>query len=80
MGYKLPIKSEPLMTKLIQERSVLITPGEHFAMGKYIRIGYGYDIEHTLRGLARMDLTLEQLQKKAGPRQMRVAATRSGAA
>ncbi|HZR32092.1 MAG TPA: aminotransferase class I/II-fold pyridoxal phosphate-dependent enzyme [Terriglobales bacterium] len=80
VGYKLPIKSEALMTKLIQERSVLITPGEHFAMGKYIRIGYGYDIEHTLRGLARVDLTLEELQKKAAPRQMRVAATRSGAA
>jgi aspartate/methionine/tyrosine aminotransferase len=45
------------------DQSVLIVPGEHFGMGRYIRVGYGYDTEALLRGLARIDLTLEELQK-----------------
>ena len=27
-------------------------------------MGYGYDVDYTLRGLARVDLTLEELKKK----------------
>jgi hypothetical protein len=45
---------------------VLITPGDHFGVGRYIRVGFGYDVEYTLRGLARIDLTLEELKKKSG--------------
>jgi hypothetical protein len=43
---------------------VLITPGDHFGGGRYLRVGFGYDVEHTLRGLARVDQTLAELQKK----------------
>jgi len=43
---------------------VLITPGDHFGGGKYIRIGYGYDVDYTLRGLARVDQAFEELKKK----------------
>jgi hypothetical protein len=35
-------------------------------VGRYIRVGFGYDVEYTLRGLARIDLTLEELKKKSG--------------
>jgi hypothetical protein len=45
---------------------VLITPGDHFGLGRYIRVGYGYDVDYTLRGLARVDLVLEKLRKKNG--------------
>jgi aspartate/methionine/tyrosine aminotransferase len=65
--YKLPIPSTKLFDRLREERSVLITPGDHFGGGRYLRVGFGYDVEHTLRGLARVDLTLAELQKK--PRQ-----------
>ncbi len=61
VGYKLPISSSALFDKLRVEQSVLITPGHHFGAGKYIRVGYGYDIDYTLRGLARVDITLQQL-------------------
>ena len=45
-----------LFDRLRKERSVLITPGDHFGVGRYIRVGYGYDVDYTLRGLARVDL------------------------
>jgi aspartate/methionine/tyrosine aminotransferase len=62
--YKLPITSTKLFDKLRKERSVLITPGDHFGGGRYIRVGFGYDVDYTLRGLARVDVTLAELQKK----------------
>jgi aspartate/methionine/tyrosine aminotransferase len=62
--YKLPISSTALFDKLRKEQSVLITPGDHFGFGRYIRLGYGYDIDYTLSGLARVDMTLEDLKRK----------------
>jgi aspartate/methionine/tyrosine aminotransferase len=53
--YRLPIPSARLFERLRVEHSVLITPGAHFGIGKYIRIGYGYDIRKTLAGLGRVD-------------------------
>ena len=61
--YDLPIASEALFDRLRRERSVLITPGSHFGIGRYIRIGYGYDIERTLEGLAQVDRTLRELTR-----------------
>lgn len=63
MQYKLPMSSMKLFDKLRIEQSVLITPADHFGMsGKYIRIGYGYDMEYTLKGLERISQTLEELR------------------
>jgi aspartate/methionine/tyrosine aminotransferase len=64
IGYRLPISSSALFDKLRREESILITPGDHFGVGKYIRVGYGYDIDRTLRGLARLDQGLKKLQGK----------------
>jgi hypothetical protein len=51
-------------------------------VGRYIRVGFGYDVEYTLRGLARIDLTLEELKKKKSGRSKAVGAeaVRRGAA
>ena len=65
VGYDLPIESTELFEKLVREQSVLITPGSHFGIGDYIRVGYGYDIERTIQGLTRIDATLSQLQLAA---------------
>jgi aspartate/methionine/tyrosine aminotransferase len=79
--YKLPIASSALFHKLRVEQSVLITPGDHFGVGKYIRVGYGYDIELTLKGLARVDVTIQQLSEKSTPsRAMASAMSRRGVA
>jgi aspartate/methionine/tyrosine aminotransferase len=50
--YKLPINSTELINRLIAEKSVLLTPGDHFGLDKGIRIGFGYDVEKSLEGLA----------------------------
>ena len=63
VGYDLPIGSVALFDRLRIERSVLVTPGAHFGIGRYIRIGYGYDVEYLLNGLARIDETLDQLKR-----------------
>jgi aspartate/methionine/tyrosine aminotransferase len=68
MRYKLPISSGALFDRAREEHSVLITPGAHFGVGKYIRVGFGYDIDYTLRGLARLDSVFAALQKKRGPK------------
>lgn len=59
--YRLPIGSAALFDRLRLEKSVLITPGAHFGIGRYIRIGFGYDIAKTLEGLRRMEGLLGEL-------------------
>jgi len=44
-------------------------------------VGYGYDVDYTLRGLARVDLTLQDLVKKNGKvKTARAETVRRGAA
>jgi aspartate/methionine/tyrosine aminotransferase len=62
--YRLPIASVTLFNRLIEEQSVLITPGAHFGIGNYLRIGFGYDISHIQKGLRRMDPVLHELRSK----------------
>jgi aspartate/methionine/tyrosine aminotransferase len=59
--YDLPIRSGPLIDRIRREQSVLLVPGDQLGMGKYIRLGYGSDIEYTLKGLARVDETLARI-------------------
>ncbi len=59
--YDWPIKSAELVERIRVERSVLLVPGTMFGIGRGIRFGFGFDIEHTLKGLARVDETLAEL-------------------
>ena len=54
----LPMKTRDLVERIRTEQSVLLVPGEMFGAKRGIRFGFGYDIEHTLKGLARVDETL----------------------
>lgn len=49
-----PIGSLELVTRLRETRSVLVVPGEHFGMDRYLRIGYGPDPSVLSAGLARL--------------------------
>jgi aspartate/methionine/tyrosine aminotransferase len=53
--YKYPVNSTQLVERLRKEKSVLIVPGDHFGMDKYLRIGYGSPAEYLNAGLARID-------------------------
>ncbi|MEX2274572.1 MAG: aminotransferase class I/II-fold pyridoxal phosphate-dependent enzyme [Actinomycetota bacterium] len=60
--YDLPVRSRALIDRIREEQSVLLVPGEVFGIGDGIRFGFGYDIEHTMQGLARVDGTLDALR------------------
>jgi len=60
LEYQLPIESTVLIDRLRLEQSVLLVPADQFGLQKGLRLGYGYDIEKTLRGLARVDKILNQ--------------------
>jgi len=47
--------------RLRTEQSVLVVPGQVFSMGKFIRIGYGYDPKRLKRGLDRVGTVLATL-------------------
>jgi aspartate/methionine/tyrosine aminotransferase len=53
--YRLPIGSTALADRIREERSVLLVPGDMFGIGKGIRYGFGFDIEHTMKGLAQAE-------------------------
>ncbi len=59
--YDLPIESTALIDRIREEQSVLLVPGDMFGLGKGIRFGYGYDLDYTLKGLARVDEVLLRL-------------------
>ena len=40
---------------------MLLVPGDMFGLGKGFRIGFGQDVERTLKGLARVDEVLRHL-------------------
>lgn len=63
LRYRLPIASEELFDRLRLEHSVLITPGEHFGIGDYLRIGFGYDLDGLRAGLAEIDALLGELSR-----------------
>jgi aspartate/methionine/tyrosine aminotransferase len=65
--YDLPIGSPALVERIRRDRSVLLVPGKMFGLGRGIRFGFGYDIEHTLKGLAKVDDVLADVQAGARP-------------
>lgn len=60
--YNLPIKSTELIGRLRMEQSVLLVPGDQFGLGRGIRIGYGYDVGETIKGLDRTDALIRTLK------------------
>lgn len=63
VDYRFPIESTALVERVRREKSVLLVPGAMLGAGNGIRFGYGYDMEHTLEGLARVDEILADLAR-----------------
>jgi aspartate/methionine/tyrosine aminotransferase len=53
--YDYPINSTELVTRVRVEKSLLIVPGDHFGMDRYLRIGFGEPATHLREGLDRLD-------------------------
>ena len=62
--YRLPVTSAALVERIRREQSVLLVPGDMMGAGRSLRFGFGYDIERTLAGLARVDATLAALEPR----------------
>ncbi|MEW5901649.1 MAG: aminotransferase class I/II-fold pyridoxal phosphate-dependent enzyme [Acidobacteriota bacterium] len=60
--YDLKVNSTELVTMLIQEKSVLLVPGDHFEMDRYLRFGFGSEPDYLERGLSRVADLLERLR------------------
>jgi aspartate/methionine/tyrosine aminotransferase len=63
--YELPIKSFELIERIRTQRSVLLVPGDMFGLKKGLRFGFGYDIDHTLKGLSLVDEVLAEVASGA---------------
>ncbi|MFI5183693.1 MAG: aminotransferase class I/II-fold pyridoxal phosphate-dependent enzyme [Vicinamibacteria bacterium] len=58
--YRPRIGSQALVDRMRQRQSVLLVPGDQFRGGRGLRFGFGYDIGHTLEGLARVSRELRR--------------------
>ena len=63
--YELPIKSFELIERIRTQRIVLLVPGDMFGLKKGLRFGFGYDIDHTLKGLSLVDEVLAEVASGA---------------
>jgi aspartate/methionine/tyrosine aminotransferase len=63
--YNYPINSTELVTRLRDEKSVLIVPGDHFGMDGYLRLGFGERPDYLRQGLERLHALLSALQSHA---------------
>jgi aspartate/methionine/tyrosine aminotransferase len=52
--YNLSIGSTELVERLRDEKSVLIVPGDHFGMDRFLRVGYGSPADYLQAGLDRV--------------------------
>jgi aspartate/methionine/tyrosine aminotransferase len=59
--YHHAINSTELVTRLRQEKSVLVVPGDHFGMDGYLRIGFGDEPDYLRQGLNRLDEMLTSI-------------------
>ncbi|MFN8644817.1 MAG: aminotransferase class I/II-fold pyridoxal phosphate-dependent enzyme [Candidatus Binatia bacterium] len=63
--YDLPVNSTALVTRLRDEESVLIVPGDQFGMDGYLRFGIGEDADYVRQGLERLKALLDRVSGAA---------------
>ncbi len=62
LRYHLDINSTELVNKLIREKSVLVVPGDHFGMDKFIRVSYGLPQDQLAEGLHRIQQIVKEIK------------------
>jgi aspartate/methionine/tyrosine aminotransferase len=59
--YHLDVNSTELVERLMRHKSVLIVPGDHFGMDRYLRISYGLPPDYLRAGLDRIHQLIVEL-------------------
>ena len=62
LRYRLDVNSTELVDRLIKEKGVLIVPGDHFGMDRYLRISFGLPHDYLLAALNRIHELVEELR------------------
>ena len=65
--YEQPIGSTELAERLRVEKDVLVVPGDHFGMDRFIRIGFGLPHDELAEALGRIGETLDEVARNAAP-------------
>jgi aspartate/methionine/tyrosine aminotransferase len=60
--YDLDINSTELTNRLVDEKKILIVPGDHFGIDNYLRISFGLPKDYLLEGLIRIQELLTTLR------------------
>ena len=63
--YNLDVNSTVLAERLRREKSVLIVPGDHFGMDRFLRISFGLPHDYLTAGLDRIAGLIEDLKRGA---------------
>lgn len=64
--YDAPVGSTELAEKLRAEKDVLVVPGDHFGMDRYLRIGFGNPPEELTVALGRVREAFDEVMATAG--------------
>ena len=72
--YDHPVNSTKLVTRLREEKSVLVVPGDHFGMDGYLRLGFGEPPEYNRAGLDRLRDLLASIPADPGATGARASA------
>jgi len=62
LRYRLDLDSTALVERLRAEKSVLVIPGDHFGMGRFLRVNFGLPRERVEPALARIGDLLHELR------------------
>ena len=60
MRYNSRINSSTFADKLRERKSVLVVPGDHFGIDRYLRIGYGAQLNYLRNGLNRISQFIKE--------------------
>jgi aspartate/methionine/tyrosine aminotransferase len=62
LRYRLELGSSELVDRLVREKSVLIVPGDHFGMDRFLRISFGLPHDYLVAALDRIHELVEELR------------------
>ena len=64
MKYGLDIDSTRLVERLREEKKVLIVPGDHFGLDRFVRISYGQPHDYLKPALGRIGDLLKEMRAR----------------
>jgi aspartate/methionine/tyrosine aminotransferase len=60
--YHIDINSTAFIDRLVREKSVMIVPGDHFGMDRFVRISFGLPHDYLTAGLDRIHELVTELR------------------